>query len=128
MPFLFASVLLALAPIFPPKAPPPAPTYAVVTTEVTAYTSDPAQTDDTPLITASGSHVHPGTLACPPSIAFGTQVIIEGQTYTCEDRMNRKYADRFDIWMAANSDAIAWGIKTVDVKVLSTQQPLATAL
>lgn len=78
----------------------------------------PEQTDDTPFITASGSHVHPGTLACPTKLAFGTKVEIEGVTYTCEDRMNQKFSERFDIWMASNDDAVAWGMKNETVKIL----------
>lgn len=85
--------------------------------EVTSYTSEPGQTDDTPLITASGTHVHDGTIACPRRYKFGTRVEIGGKFYTCEDRMSERFPDRFDIWMESNDDAIAWGIRTVEITI-----------
>lgn len=89
----------------------------VLTAEVTSYSSDPAETDDTPDITASGSHVHEGTLACPRKYAFGTRVEIAGVHYVCEDRMNRKYPDRFDVWSPSKEAATAWGIQTLTVTI-----------
>lgn len=90
-------------------------TGTVIIAEVTSYNSEPGQTDDTPFITASGTHVHIGTIACPYVYEFGTVVRIDGKEYVCEDRMNRKYPDRFDIWLADKEESIAWGIKTMRV-------------
>lgn len=122
MQYLIAAILVVvLASVSAPPSPPAhaeQQQYKIVTADVTAYSSVPAQTDDTPFITASGSHVHPGTLACPPELVFGTKVEIAGETYICEDRMNTKFSERYDIWMASNDDAIEWGIKNMDVKIL----------
>lgn len=86
--------------------------------KVTSYSSDPAETDSTPDVTASGLHVHEGTLACPKKYAFGTKVIIEGKEYVCEDRMNqKKYPDRFDVWQTDKEAAINWGIRTLTITI-----------
>lgn len=97
----------------------PEPEGEVITAVITSYNSVPEQTDDTPFDTASGTHVHDGTLACPYAYAFGTQVLIAGKIYTCEDRMNKKFPDRFDIWMASTSDSNAWGTRTMTLKILT---------
>lgn len=89
----------------------PPETGTAIVAEITSYSSEPDQTDDTPFITASGTHVHDGTIACPQKYAFGTEVKIDGKTYTCEDRMNKKFPDRFDIWNESNEQAIAWGLQ-----------------
>ena len=93
----------------------PKETGTAIIAEITSYNSVPAQTDDTPFITASGTHVHDGTIACPYEYAFGTTVSIEGKKYTCEDRMNRKYPDRFDVWLANTASSSEWGIKTMRI-------------
>lgn len=122
MQYLIAAILVVV--LASASAPPSPPAHAeqqqykTVNADVTAYSSVPEQTDSTPFITASGSHVHPGTLACPPELAFGTKVEIAGETYICEDRMNTKFSERYDIWMASNDDAVAWGLKKESVKIL----------
>ena len=89
-----------------------------ITAEITSYSSEPGQTDDTPFITASGTHVHDGTLACPMRYAFGTVVLIDGKEYVCEDRMNQaKFPERFDVWNASTTKAIAWGVKMMRVVI-----------
>lgn len=87
---------------------------------VSAFTSAVAETDDTPNITASGTHVHEGTAACPIRYAFGTRIRVNGKEYICEDRMHPRYRDGnyFDLWMASRSDAIQWGRRSVTVEVL----------
>lgn len=92
----------------------------VITAVITSYNSVPEQTDDTPFDTASGTHVHDGTLACPYAYAFGTQVLIAGKIYTCEDTMAKKYRDGnfFDIWMSDAEAAKNWGRKTMEITIL----------
>ena len=89
----------------------------VRTVIITGYSSETSQTDETPFLTASQTSVRKGIIACPRNLAFGTVVEIEGIKYTCEDRMNQKYNDRFDIWFASAEEALKWGkqIKTVVV-------------
>lgn len=85
--------------------------------EVTAYSSTPDQTDSTPFITASGSRVRKGIVACPRRLEFGTKVEIQGKMYTCEDRMAIKYDGNFDIWMPTRSQALQFGRQILQVKI-----------
>ncbi len=92
---------------------------------VTAYSSTPEETDDDPFITASGSYVYDGTIACPMFIPLGTLVILDGRVYTCEDRMGlriRKHDGEdslyhFDIWKETKHDALKYGRQTHSVIV-----------
>lgn len=95
------------------------PPHTFVSATVTAYTSSVDETDDDPFITASGKTVRDGTLACPSKYKFGTVIEIQGERYTCEDRMNKRYrhTERFDIWVQTKSDAFQWGKKQLFVKV-----------
>lgn len=115
----------------PPGAPLPEPVVEIPTphetppverlrASVSAYTAHHDQTDSTPDITANGDRVYVGGIACPTRYAFGTQVRIEGRTYTCNDRMNQRYqrGNYFDIFMSEKSAAIHWGRRTIDVEVV----------
>lgn len=88
---------------------------------VTAYSSEPEQTDDTPFITAFGTHVRDGIVAtnCLPK---GTVVRFPDaygdKEFVVEDRMNARYYYRMDIWMADTADAIQFGAKTLKVEIL----------
>ena len=87
---------------------------------VTGYSSTEEQTDDTPFVTASGSRVHVGTIACPSRLDFGTIIEIRGVRYVCEDRMASKFrsGNYFDIWYPSEADAIHLGRVRTEVKVL----------
>lgn len=86
---------------------------------MSAYTSDPAETDDTPFITASGARTRDGIIACPAKYEFGTKVEINGERYTCEDRMNPRYdGEHFDIWMQTKAEAFKWGRRLVEVTII----------
>jgi len=93
----------------------------VVLATVTAYTSSVDETDDTPFITASGARTGDGIIACPPKYEFGTQVEIEGKTFTCEDRMNRRYhqEERFDMWVETKAEAFQWGVRQLPVEIVA---------
>ncbi len=73
--------------------------YEVVTAYVTGYNLVPSQTDSTPCIGASGKNLcgRRDTMACPRAYAFGTAVEVDGRIYSCEDRLHKKYDDRFDV-------------------------------
>lgn len=107
-----------------PDAEPPAPRelapIRTIDAIVTGYSSDVAQTDDTPNITASGSRVHDGSIACPTYLSFGTQVRIYGKTYVCDDRMAAKYRSKpyFDVWFPSTEAAIHFGRVRAEVEVL----------
>lgn len=92
-------------------------TEPAVSAVITAYSSTPDQTDDTPFITANGTRVRDGIVAnnCLP---FGTEVEINGRTYEVQDRMNRRYGcDRFDVWMESREAAVEWGVREHKVAV-----------
>ncbi len=84
---------------------------------VTAYNPTVHQCDDTPRITASGKRVKEGFIACPRWIPFGTQVEIDGNWYECQDRMNPKYSNRFDILMWSKQEAKNWGKQYHEIEI-----------
>ncbi|HCC83461.1 TPA: hypothetical protein DEP96_01275 [Candidatus Uhrbacteria bacterium] len=102
-----------------PKADLRGPNYTI-TVPSTAYNSEVGQCDDTPFITASGTHVRPGVIAAN-FLPIGTKVKIPKyygeQVFVVEDRMNARYDKRIDIWMESHSDAIKWGIRNVEIEV-----------
>lgn len=102
--------------------------YEWFTAEVTAYTSSPEETDDSPYISADGRAVYVGLIACPRKFPFGTVVVIGEDTYKCGDRMAKRFDHRFDIWKQTKEEAYKWGIRTVSVgiKKLSTGSQLAS--
>jgi len=81
---------------------------------VTGYSSTPDQTWGDPFTTASGTHVHSRTMACPPQYPFGTKVQIEGRgTYICEDRGGKIKGNHFDMWFPSRHEALNWGKRVV---------------
>lgn len=89
-----------------------------VAATISHYSSDPSQTDDSPLITASNKQVYEGLIA-NNCWSFGTEVEINGKRYTVDDRMNRRYGcEYFDIWMDSADKAILAGKFQEEVRVL----------
>jgi len=89
---------------------------------VTAYSSTPDQTDDTPFITASGKHVADGIVA-NNMLPLGTKIRIPGlygdKVFVIEDRMNKKKSNyHIDIWMPTRTLALNFGVKTTEIEVL----------
>ena len=85
---------------------------------VYGYSSSVDETDSTPLITASNIKVRNGIVAnnCLP---FGTKVLINGQEFEVQDRMNSRYGcDTFDIWFENKQDAINHGVKNLRIAIL----------
>jgi 3D (Asp-Asp-Asp) domain-containing protein len=93
---------------------------------VTAYNSLPWQTDDTPCIAASGMDV------CERNaediiatnfahLPFGTRVklpdLYGDRVFRVEDRMNKRYNQRADIWMKEYSDAKSFGKRWTRMEV-----------
>ena len=87
----------------------------------TSYSSTPDQTDSNPFITASGTHVHWGTVACN-FLPFGTKVMFPdyfgNQIFTVEDRMAKRFSDRADIWFPSREAAHGFGRHTVRMVIL----------
>jgi hypothetical protein len=73
--------------------------YVELDAYITGYNSVPEQTDSTPCIGASGKNLCGRTdaLACPRSYALGTIVEIDSKFYVCEDRLSKKYDNRWDV-------------------------------
>jgi len=88
---------------------------------LTGYSSTPDQTDSTPFITASNSHVHDGVVAAN-FLTFGTKVkiptVFGDKIFTVEDRMARKHDDKIDIWFSEKYLAKNFGVKEADVVIL----------
>jgi len=82
---------------------------------ITAYSSTPDQTDDTPFITASNKRVADGIIA-NNMLPFGTKVRIPelygDKIFTVEDRMHSRMGKyRADIWFAEYQQAKNFGAK-----------------
>lgn len=90
---------------------------------VTAYSSTPDQTDSTPFITASGTYVRDGVVACN-FLKFGTRVrfpdLYAERVFIVEDRMAPKNSHKIDIWFPARLEAKQFGVKTLKVEVLES--------
>lgn len=94
-----ASVLRETARVEEARTEDEPPSYKAVYAYVTGYNTVEAQTDATPCLSASGDDIcgRSDVVACPRHLPLGTVVEIDGKTYTCLDRTNAKYNDRFDI-------------------------------
>jgi 3D (Asp-Asp-Asp) domain-containing protein len=104
----------------------PAPEWHMF--EVTAYTAGPESTGKQPGdvgygITTSGEPVHEGvTLACPPSLAFGTRLEIEGiGERVCTDRGGSIKEGRLDLYIAELKDALDFGRQWLKVRILEAE-------
>lgn len=101
-------------------------TYSVA---MTAYNAVPAQTDNNPLVTASGAYSNPQVVAArsqdlASELPFGTIIAIEGPAHgdggTCgysavrpiigyrviADTMNRKFTDRIDLLFSTKDNYV----------------------
>ena len=89
----------------------------------TAYSSTLDQTDSTPFITASGTNVRDGIVACN-FLKFGTRVrfpeLYGDKIFVVEDRMAAKNNHKIDIWFSTRWEAKQFGVKQVKVEVLGT--------
>ena len=85
------------------------------TSEFSAYTASVDETDSSPLVMASGKMVYVGAIACPRSIELGTKVEVRGMgIFTCEDRMNERYENHFDLFKVTKQEAKAFGRKNLE--------------
>jgi len=99
----------------------PAAANRVIYVTVTAYSSTPDQTDDTPFVTANGTRVRDGIIAAN-FLRFGTKVKFPDYSgdkiYEVTDRMNERYPNRADIWMETREEAIQFGLRTLKMEIL----------
>jgi 3D (Asp-Asp-Asp) domain-containing protein len=89
---------------------------------VTAYSSTPEETDETPFITASGKKVSYGIVAAN-FFDFGTKIkipeIFGDKIFVVEDRMHQRKKNFIDIWMPTKEEAQKFGIVKTKIQVLS---------
>ena len=89
----------------------------VISGQISAYTSDPSETDSTPNITASGVETRKGIIA-NNCLEFGTKVEIAGSEYEVQDRMNERYGcEYFDLWIEDKAEAINYGRRERNVRI-----------
>lgn len=91
----------------------------IVTAIVSAYTASQDETDSDPRIAANNKEIFDGLIACPSRISFGTEIEIKGKTYTCGDRMNKRYRDKeyYDIIVENKEIALQFGRQTLEIKI-----------
>lgn len=94
--------------------------------EITAYTAGYESTQKRKGekgygVTASGTTVKEGrTIACPPSMKFGTKVDIEGiGIRTCEDRGGVITEGHIDLYIESVNAALEFGRQKISVKILN---------
>ncbi|MBM3257643.1 MAG: hypothetical protein FJZ05_00240 [Candidatus Nealsonbacteria bacterium] len=89
---------------------------------ITAYSSTPWETDNTPFITAAGTWVRDGVIA-NNYFSFGTQMkipeIFGEKVFVVEDRMNWRKGDyHVDIWFPSYWEAKEFGVKKTYIEIL----------
>ena len=89
----------------------------------TAYSSTPDQTDGSPFVTASGTRVRDGIIATN-FLPLGTKIkipeIYGDKVFVVEDRMNRRYWQKIDIWFPTRSGALDFGIQKVKIQLVES--------
>lgn len=96
---------------------------------VTAYSSSPLQTDNTPYITASGTYVREGIVA-NNLLSFGTRIkipeVFGEKVFVVEDRLHsRKGYYHVDIWYPSRKEALNFGKKWTYIEVVHSAAELA---
>lgn len=92
---------------------------------MTAYSSDVAQCDSSPCITANGFNVCEHGLedtVAANFLPFGTNIRIPelfgDKIFIVRDRMNKRYTQRVDVWFLSKDNAIDFGVKHAVIEVL----------
>lgn len=90
------------------------------TYKVTGYCGCSSCCGKTDGITASGKRATAGrTIAADTTdLPFGTKVVIDGHTYTVEDRGGAIKGNRIDVYFSSHSKALQWGVRYCDVYVV----------
>ena len=88
---------------------------------VTAYSSSPDETDDTPFITAANTRTRDGVVATN-AFPFGTKMRIPDhfgdKEFVVEDRMHRRYPNRLDVWFPTKAQALQFGIREAKIEIV----------
>ena len=116
-----ANALLNESPITVSQSDADADAKRIVTTTVTAYSSEVAQTDDTPYTTASGTRVRQGVVAAN-WLPIGTKVripdLFDDQVFVVEDRMHSRHTNRLDVWFPTRAEAVQFGARKAQIEIL----------
>lgn len=87
--------------------------------KVTAYCPCLKCCGKTNAITASGTKATEGrTIATDGKFSFGTKLLINGTTYTVEDRGGAIKGNKIDVYFDTHAEALAWGVKYLPVQVV----------
>lgn len=113
----------SLAFVASPLSPDPKVT-SKITVVLTAYSSTPEETDNTPYITAAGTPVRNGIVA-NNLLPFGTKIrmpeLYGDKVFVVEDRMSRKKGNyHFDIWFSNQKAAENFGVKITTIEILES--------
>lgn len=88
---------------------------------ITAYSSSPDETDDTPNTTASQTRVRDGIVAAN-FLPFGTLIKIPeffgDKIFVVEDRLHRRKKWVVDIWMPSKEEALEFGSYLTNIVVV----------
>lgn len=80
--------------------------------DITGYSSSPDETDANPWLTAMNTVPRFGIVATN-DLPFGTKIkiseIFGDQVFVVEDRMNRRFKNRLDIWFPSKLQALRFG-------------------
>ncbi|MBI1961162.1 MAG: 3D domain-containing protein [Parcubacteria group bacterium] len=93
---------------------------------VTAYSSEPRQTDATPFTTAWITPVRDGVVALnflPKGSMVRFPDMYGDKIFVVEDRMNVRYQYRADIWMHTREEAKQFGLKYLRMEELGARVP-----
>lgn len=100
----------------------PAPKYTEITVDATAYCDCVKCCGKTDGITATGTKATAGrTIAVDPSvIPYGTEVIINGNTYIAEDCGGAVDGNEIDIFFNTHEEALNFGRRTLTAYILKS--------
>ncbi len=71
-------------------------------------------------LTASGARARQGvTVAASRSIPFGSRVVVNGRTFTVQDRLAARFDSRVDFYFNSHADALAFGKRQIRVTILA---------
>ena len=80
-------------------------------------------------VTASGYNINRKNdvlVAAPKSYKFGTALVIKGynsgQPVMVKDRGGAIKGDRLDVYFPTHKEALKWGVRYIDVKILRSNQ------
>lgn len=95
-------------------------TVATKVYKITAYCSCSKCCGKSNGLTAMGTKATAGrTVAASSQFAFGTQLNINGHTYTVEDRGGSVSGNKIDIYVNSHAEALAWGVRYLPVSIVN---------